>query len=326
MHVRFLKPEEAEDLRAFVEKQGGGIEQIWDWGLLQVTIPGRDAFYVIGAFKGEELVGSMLVIRQNMGGGKTWLWCPGGPILKDEAAWPLMRAKCEEVARAEGDVFMRVESRGDVELGGCVTGERYLPQHTLMIDLSVSEEGILKQMTQKGRYNIRKAEKGGVFVMNSDFEDFSDFYEMLEVTAKRDGFHVHGREFYSRLLDFFPEEAFLYMAHKGKEKIAGMLVIHFGDTATYYFGASGNESRRSMAPYALQWFAMKRAKKAGMKRYDFLGVAPEGDSKHSLAGVTQFKTRFGGERVNYGAAQVFVYRRGWWWLRNLGKALRRIFT
>ena len=40
---------------------------------------------------------------------------------------------------------------------------------------------------------------------------------------------------------------------------------------------------------------IQHAQKTGRKLYDFLGIAPEGQKKHHLAGVTFFKSRFGGE-------------------------------
>lgn len=243
-----------------------------------------------------------------------------------EAVWILFRGYCKRLAKREGDVFLRVETRyefGSVKLGGRKSKECYLPRNTLMINLEAKIENILAQMKQKGRYNILQAEKAGVYVRKADESELDNFYEMLIETAERDGFHLHDKEFYSAFLELLGGKARLYVAHKENEFLGGMLVTHFGDTATYYFGASGGAHRRSMAPYALQWFAMQEAKTAGMKHYDFLGIAPEGKAgkKHVLAGVTQFKTRFGGKRVAYETARVFVYRPGWWWVRKIAKFL-----
>jgi lipid II:glycine glycyltransferase (peptidoglycan interpeptide bridge formation enzyme) len=49
----------------------------------------------------------------------------------------------------------------------------------------------------------------------------------------------------------------------------------YGDTATYLHGATDDEYRNVMAPYLLQWQAIKDAKKAGYKFYDFGGVKTE---------------------------------------------------
>ena len=50
-----------------------------------------------------------------------------------------------------------------------------------------------------------------------------------------------------------------------------------------------------MPAYALQWEMMLEGKRRGCETYDFLGMAPEGVTDHPLAGVTDFKLKFGGK-------------------------------
>ncbi len=320
-----------EDARAFnkmvLAHPHGGVEQCYEWGELQTRIPGRPAFFALGISRDKRLVGGMLLIRQSMGRGKSWLWCPRGPLLPAEGAgeaWELLLSAAKVIARGEGDIFMRIEPAVPVEeefpLKGVTAAHRYFPEHTLLLDLTLSKEELLAQMTQKGRYNIKQAEKQGVKVEELGETGVEDFYKLLADTADRDDFSVHKEHFYKDFLKSLKGK--LYLASQGKEVVAGMLVTYFGDTATYYFGASSSAHRDSKAPYLLQWTAIQDAKKAGMKVYDFLGIAPEGDTKHAWAGVTQFKTRFGGKRVSYHSSQVFVFKRFWWLLYRAAKWLR----
>lgn len=315
MKIREIKFEERDVYDAFVAAFGG-VEQSFEWGELQCTIPGRSAFFIFGVFEGAEILGSILVIRQEMSFGKTWLWCPRGPVIRDWAAWPALRGACMELAREGGDLYLRIEPgiemRDEFLVFEKEAAESYMPEETLMVTLSVSENEILKQMAQKGRYNIKIAEKAGVEVRRDCV--FKDFYAMLRETAERDGFHIHGPEFYEQMMDFGK----FYGAFLNGKLIAGIIVTYFGEIATYYFGASSG-SRDVMAPYLLQWTAMREAKAAGMKFYDFLGVAPEGDASHRLSGVTQFKTRFGGHRVKYHRARVLVFRSFWTWVAAFAK-------
>lgn len=321
----------AEDARAFnkmvLEHPYGGVEQCYEWGELQTRIPGRPAFFTLGVSAEKKLVGGMLLIRQEMGGGKSWLWCPRGPLLPKEGseeAWNGLLKAARQIAREGGDVFMRVEPGVPVEEGfpleGSYTATRYFPEHTLVLDLSLSEKDLLAQMTQKGRYHIKQAEKQGVAVEEVGETGVDDFYKLLADTADRDAFSVHKGHFYEDFLKSLKGK--LYLARQDKEVVAGMLVTYFGETATYYFGASSSAHRDSKAPYLLQWTAIQDAKKAGMKIYDFLGIAPEGDIEHPWAGVTQFKTRFGGKRVSYHSSKVFVFRPLWWLLYRAAKWLR----
>jgi lipid II:glycine glycyltransferase (peptidoglycan interpeptide bridge formation enzyme) len=49
-----------------------------------------------------------------------------------------------------------------------------------------------------------------------------------------------------------------------------------------------------MAPYALQWEAICRAKSHGCTEYDMFGIAPYPSPSHPLYGLYRFKTGFGG--------------------------------
>jgi len=356
MFTRILAVSEAVVLEEFVRAHRfGGIEQSWEWGVLQCKIPGRTGFFVVGVFEGsagaarEEgagnvLVGSALFIRQEMWkNGKTWLWCPRGPLLPEggeKDAWRLILDACSKETREVGDVFLRLEPGIVVgggewcDLCGQTSGEEYLPSNTLVLDLKMSLDELRAQMTQKGRYNIKVAEKAGVTVHAESGEkaiknsEFGRFYEILVETARRDGFQIHSRKFYEDFLTVLGGRAILYTATLGDEVLGGILVTHFGNRATYYFGASSNAHREAMAPYALQWQAICAAKEAGMQFYDFLGIAPDGadgaagdGKRHALSGVTQFKTRFGGKRVKFCGPRVFVFRRVWWLLYRLAKAI-----
>ncbi len=343
MHIAVLDSTHQKHLAAFVAAQvNSPIEQTWAWGELQTSLKGRPDFRVFVVVEKEgdeekgEFLASLLVVRQAMGFGKTWLWAPRGPVLAQglatqeaQDAWELLLEACKNWARLNGAVFLRVEpgqTTEGVTLTGAPSKEEYLPSHTLILDLKLSQEKLLEQMAQKGRYNIKIAEKAGVVVRKGKGADLDAFYAILGQTGARDGFGVHPLSFYKDFLRVLGEEAELYVAEFEGRIVGGMLVTFFGDTATYYYGASSNEDRKVMAPYLLQWHAICEAKKMGFKTYDFLGIAPDGAAgeKHALAGVTQFKTRFGGTRVDTLGSRVFVYRRAWWMVRNLAKSFRRL--
>lgn len=334
MHVHVLESEDRQILTSFLAGSvSSPIEQSWAWGELQTTLKGRPEFRGFVVQEDGEWLASLLVIRQEMGLSKSWLWAPRGPVFKAglsgedaQEAWKLLQEACKNWARLKGDVFLRVEPGvlpEDFNLRGKPSRKEYLPSHTLILDLRLSEQALLEQMTQKGRYNIKLAEKAGVQVRRGTAKDLKAFYAVLEETGGRDGFSVHELSFYEDFMRILGNSARLYVAEHEGRVLGGLLATFFGDTATYYFGASSNEDRKVMAPYLLQWTAILDAKKEGYKQYDFLGVAPEGGEGHVLAGVTQFKTRFGGKRVNTKGARVLVYRRLWWFLYRAAKGLRR---
>jgi peptidoglycan pentaglycine glycine transferase (the first glycine) len=333
MYVRPLTAEDAGTLSEFLKAHPhGSIEQSWEWGELQTTVPGRTAFHVLAVFdkKTEKLIASVLVVRQNMGMKKTWLWAPSGPVIpkgaKGKRAWLLLKHEVGALAHRHHDVFVRMEASVPVGDKWPVKLKKvkasYLPRYTLMLDLKLSEDELLAQMAQKGRYNIKQSVKAAVEVRRGEHEDIAAFYKILQVTGSRDGFYHHKAEFYEQFMELLEGNAELFIAEFEGDVVGGMLVSYFGDRATYYFGASSNDHRKTMAPYALQWHAIREAKKRGCTSYDFLGIAPEDQPKHPLKGVTQFKTRFGGKRVDYHGSRVLVTSRFWWWTYRLAKLFR----
>jgi len=241
-------------------------------------------------------------------------------------------------------VFVRVEPLyGDFKFGKKwrKAHAHYFPEHTIMVSLEGDEEEILKQMKQKGRYNIKVAQKHGVKVRKSD--DAGEFFKLFQETTARDGFQGHSQEYYQAMLDSLGDHAVLYLAEYEGEVIAGIVVTFYKDTAIYYFGASSDKHRRVMAPYLLQWEAMKEARERGCRWYDLFGVAPlvvrkqkseirsDGVSlardeivgaKHPWAGITKFKEKFGGKRFSYVSAREKMRRPFWYWVMRVVKKLR----
>ena len=78
--------------------------------------------------------------------------------------------------------------------------------------------------------------------------------------------------------------------------------------AVYHEAASTEEGRKYPGAYALQWQVIRDAKDLGIKRYNLFGIAPPNSPKHRYAGVTTFKTGFGGSKVTYLPAHDLVIR------------------
>lgn len=191
------------------------------------------------------------------------------------------------------------------------------PKRTLLLDLTNSKDELLAQMHSKGRYNIRLAKKKDVrvygwryidgkilpiadFGMTEEVEDpVGIFSEMIQETGKRDGFSVHSRAYFEGFLTGLGEQAFLLLSKQQDTWIGGGIFTTTKDTCIYYYGASLHQYRPLMAPYLVQWKAIEYAKEVlHLKTYDFLGIG-SADSDPMLAGVTEFKRKFGGEERTF---------------------------
>lgn len=236
---------------------------------------------------------------------------PRGPIGKEEDFSPLLFSVAKK-AKEQGIAFVRVyppyfeneksKERWEGMLKNLPFPQKpapeIFPEHTLCIDLTKSEDEILEDMKQKGRYNIRLAEKKGVEIFEE--KNIENFWTLLQRTAKRDGFTTNKKAVYQSMIESFGENGILLTATDEEgDVLASSIFVKSGDMAVYYYGASSPEKRFLMAPYLLQWRGIQWAKEKGATVYDFLGIAPEEDENHRLKTVSDFKLKFGGERIEY---------------------------
>ncbi|MBN2854223.1 peptidoglycan bridge formation glycyltransferase FemA/FemB family protein [Patescibacteria group bacterium] len=253
-------------------------------------------------------------------------YSPRGPIIsRAEDFWSL----AEKIREKFKPIFFRFEP--ELELMKNLTSNKYKlkktidlqPRQTLLIDLSLSEEEILKAMSQKTRYNIRLAAKKGIEIVEAGSElekEFKEFWRLMKLTSNRDGFKIHSEAHYRNLLTSSEGIIKLFFAEFEGQKIATGLFAFYGDKVIYLHGASDNEFRNLMAPYLLQFEIIKKAKADGFKFYDFYGIDAE-----KWPGVTRFKKGFAGFVYNYAGTYDLIFRPWLYFFYNLLRRLRRSF-
>lgn len=266
-------------------------------------------------------VDNILIVRHKIGRGKLNYLYAGRPVFPEKTE-PFF-AEVLKIAQSERSIFFRMdrtELESEAVAHDAVTAHGYRgrpmqPQRTVILDLSKSEDQLLAAMHEKTRYNIRLAGKKGVVVTKvlhrSAAEDFEVFWNLLGMTAQRNKFHTHGRRHYELLVEtrspHFSNELF-FAEYEGKP-IAAALVNFYQPTfgvpgvATYLHGASSNEARSVMAPYALHWHIVTEAKQRRCGWYDLWGI-----DEQKWSGLTRFKRGFGGNEIAYAAPVEIVYR------------------
>lgn len=184
-----------------------------------------------------------------------------------------------------------------------------LPPDTITLDLRGEEEGILGRMRSKTRYNIGLSNRRGVRVREGGVKDLDTWQKLYNQTARRNGILAHGPRYFESLLSMgrSDAEAKLLIAEKNDKPLAAMFLSSSADRATYLYGASSGEERSLMAPYALQWEAIRQARKNGCTSYDLFGIAPRPDPEHPLYGLFRFKSGFGGTLIHRQGAWDFPY-------------------
>ncbi len=199
------------------------------------------------------------------------------------------------------------------------------PRRTILVDISGSEDEILKRMKQKTRYNIRLAGRKGVVVRQGGGQDLEVFGQLMQETGGRNLFGVHSQAYYQAAFDLFApdERVCLLLAEYNGRPLAALMVFALGETAWYFYGASGNEERQRMPAYLLQWEAIRWARARGCIQYDLWGV-PDADEEKleaefagrsdGLWGVYRHKRGFGGQLVRWVGAFDLVFNWPLYWL------------
>lgn len=297
----------------------GCFMQSWAWADFK-ELEGYQSFRY-GLFcqeQPEQLVGGSIIYVYPRDNSANLLFAPGAPVLLpgfEAEGMALLLEQAATLARSEGAIALRIEPlltnkpnylshfvRAPVDL---------LPCETLLIDLSPAEAEILAAMKPKGRYNLRLSQRHGVeTAFTTDDQAIPTFYDLFWETAERQQFFAEPYSFFINLCQtLFPENmAEIGLATWQGEVLSAILVVYWGDRATYLYGGRSTVHPEVMATYGLHWAAMQRAKARGCRVYDFYGYTR--NPKHGYAKFSQFKRQFGGTAVTtIGAQDYFFYDR-----------------
>lgn len=180
-------------------------------------------------------------------------------------------------------------------------------KYTFVLDLTKSEEELLKIMSQKTRYNVRLSEKKGVKVEidNSD-KAFNDYLKLTRETTKRQKFYAHNETYHKLMWEtlgnksnekFDPNklQANLLKASYNNKTLVTYILFTFKDSLYYPYGASSDLHREVMASPATMWGAIKYGKSLGLKTFDMWGAANVAEPKQDdpYYGFHRFKQGFG---------------------------------
>lgn len=296
-------------------RESGHFLQSWAWGDFQEKLGNK--IWRLAVEDNGDIVAQILVIKLSLGFGQSILYSPRGSIIDKsqslataQTSGILLLEQIKTIAEAEKVVCYRIDPQAEVDelsierfylsQGFIKNPKSIQPKHSSVLNLTHDPDQLLNQMKSKTRYNIHLAQKHGIDIVKSSRpEEIQDFLNLTHATSSRQGFAPHSDRYYKTQFDVLNTSGIqdLWLAKRGQTTIAAILVNSYGSTATYVHGASDNQYRELMAPYLIQFSAIKDAYTNGLKYYDFWGIHPE--PNHPWAGFTRFKRGFGGRDVEY---------------------------
>lgn len=327
--------------------------QAYGWGELKAAF-GWPAVRLLLYAGDQPVAGAQLLFRRLLPG-LSLAYVPRGPVVTDEAARPALIQALIRLCQARRAILLKVEPEQEAtpeadagwrQLGFLPSPDHIQPLNTIHLDLTADLETIRAGMKPKTRYNIGLAGRKGVTVRVGGIADLPAFYRLLQETGQRDRFWIHSFDYYRTCLEALGPACQLFLAEFAGQIIAGIIVLAFGQSAIYLYGASSNTERNRMPNHLLQWQAISWAKAQGCRVYDLWGIpdevssfqfpvsssrfqipasAAEGEKRETgnverdtdLWGVYRFKAGFGGRVVHYLGAYDYVLQpaiyRLWRW-------------
>lgn len=248
-----------------------------------------------------------------------YLYLPYGPVMT-EAGWKqfdtLTHALVEE-GRKRGADFLRSSpfielNQPNVDLYASAGWRRapihMLAEHIWWLDIAPDEDTLMKNFRKTMRNLIRRAGRDGVTIRTSrDIADVDVYINIHKDTVVRHGFTPYTDSYFRSQVEAFLEDdqVLIFVAEYEGKPIAASIIMFYGDMASYHHGASLSAYRKVPASYLMQWEAICEAKRRGCTKYNFWGVVPDNKlvspirkKPHPFAGVTKFKTGFGGDLHN----------------------------
>jgi peptidoglycan pentaglycine glycine transferase (the first glycine) len=330
--------------------------QSWNWGEFNKLMGNK--IWRLGVYDQEKLVSVVLVVKIQAKRGtflliQHWLG-PAPQAGRDQARdetksqrslsmSEILLNKLKEIAREEGCGFIRVaplleRNEENIKLFKDL-GFRESPMHasayeaTWKLDLTLSEEELLKNMRKTTRYLIRKVQKDADIEIfrRWSIEDVDTFYKIHQEVVRVQKFTPFSLEYLKNEFSVFlpDDQVSLFFGEYKGEIIAAAFVIFWSNVGFYHHAALLPQYHKIPVAYLLEWEAIKEAKKRGCKLYDFWGyVNPKENPGHPWAGPTLFKMGFGGRAYQYLKTQDLPLGAGWvaskkYWLTYLFEKLRK---
>ena len=201
---------------------------------------------------------------------------------------------------------------------GAIRGRRLFTPTTFWIDLTKSEEELLKSFSSKTRYNIRLAQRQGVTVQkDSSDKAFEKYLQLTFETAKRQGFYAHTPQYHRLMWQHLKPAgiAHLLTATYKKEIITAWIVFVWKDFLYYPYGASTDKYKNVMANNLMMWEAIRFGKKLGLKTFDLWG-------REEGKGFTRFKEGYHPQVAEFLGSWDLVINKPFYYLYRIAEEIR----
>jgi len=189
-------------------------------------------------------------------------------------------------------LFYSVQPTNNIDFALLKNGFRYVKRElTSVVQLPEKKENVLSVLKSEARTAIRKAQKMGVVVEESD--KYEEFYHILRdnLRMRHDVAPTHTLEELLRLKEMLPDEIRLFSAYVKNEQVAGVVLFLCNPRVMLAFYISHREEHQQYRPVnVLFYHIMEWGRRRSFRYLDFgtftLNMEPNW-------GLGKFKETFG---------------------------------
>lgn len=173
-----------------------------------------------------------------------------------------------------------------------------LHQATLLVDLSGDADQLMSRIKQRGRRQIRKAEKLGLTIRHVEtLEDAKQFEPLMRKFYAERQLGMEGIPPIEKLFEMTRKRGVFVLGMLEGQIVCGHVVIADGDRAFWLVMASDDSRNNVPKTYSMAFEAMRCAQAQGFAWYDMAGTPLEtqlasGEVSAGAANRNQFKTAF----------------------------------
>ena len=198
-----------------------------------------------------------------------------------------------------------------------VSGKTLFTSTTFQIDLTPSEDELMKSFSSKTRYNIRLAQKHGVKVeINNSDEAFEKYLELTAETNKRQGFYSHTPKYHRLMWKHLKNKIAHLLTATYKNEIISTWILFTYDKFLYYpYGASTYKHKEVMANNLMVWEAIRFGKNKGLSAFDLWG-------REEGKGFTKFKEGYNPKVIEFLGSWDLIINKPIYYLYRFAEKLR----
>ena len=249
----------------------------------------------------------------------------GGPYLAEDISREEVVRLLEACKQGIGRKAIYVETRNFKDYSAYrevfeKSGFQYEPHYDFIID-TTSPEVVDANMGKSRKRDVKASLKNGASVLDApEKEDVISFYAVLkDLYEKKVKTPLFPLDFFLKLWEQ-PFSKFILV--KFGEEIVGGTVCVFDEETVYEWFACGKDGvYKNIYPSTVAtYYGIQFAAENAFRRFDMMGAGAPGDGGY---GVRDFKSKFGGELVEFGrfrfVADKLLYSLGKWGVKLMKK-------